>query len=235
MNLGRYPCPECGVQRQCSLPEQLCRSCANKKRTITLRSSCSWCGNPTKITTRRQKDLYHRSGHSYCSEDCKSKRRSFVNSKTMARTNTKHASNRMKNLNPMSFESVREKVSETLRANQFKPVEQGGNGHEVPYAQELLGKILGWEINYILPTKMGRQSGYPTHYKINIANIEERIAIEVDGSSHKSYKVRKQDEKKTEFLEENGWAVMRFWNEEIIADAQGCAINVLRLIGGDEK
>jgi very-short-patch-repair endonuclease len=60
--------------------------------------------------------------------------------------------------------------------------------------------------------------GYPSHYKLDIAHPERRIAIEVDGASHHSRKVQEKDLKKTRFLEARGWRVLRFWNLEVLED-----------------
>lgn len=39
-------------------------------------------------------------------------------------------------------------------------------------------------------------------------------------------------------LKAMGWAMLRFWGEDILADANGCAVNMLRRlkkIGGKER
>ena len=62
----------------------------------------------------------------------------------------------------------------------------------------------GWTAEVVLPTKMPKGSGYPTAYKIDIANIEKKIAIEVDGESHNCIARREQDARKSTFLVERG-------------------------------
>jgi very-short-patch-repair endonuclease len=56
--------------------------------------------------------------------------------------------------------------------------------------------------------------GYPSHYKIDIAEPKQKIAIEVDGNSHHSRKAL--DTKKDAKLRSLGWIVLRFWNRDIL-------------------
>jgi very-short-patch-repair endonuclease len=62
---------------------------------------------------------------------------------------------------------------------------------------------------------LGRRTpGYPSHYKIDIAEPNLKIAIEVDGFSHHSRRLL--DQKKDEKLRSLGWGVLRFWNRDIL-------------------
>ena len=51
---------------------------------------------------------------------------------------------------------------------------------------------------------------------------EVRLAIEVDGKTHKSRKWRFLDRRKTAVLNFLGWTVLRFWNEEVDRDLERC-------------
>ncbi len=55
----------------------------------------------------------------------------------------------------------------------------------------------------------------PKHYKVDICNKEKRIAIELDGDSHKGKNLLK-DEKKNNFLRKNGWIVKRIKNSDLV-------------------
>ena len=71
----------------------------------------------------------------------------------------------------------------------------------------------GWRAEF--PLSLGpRTPGYPTHYKIDLALPERKIAVEVDGFSHGSR--RDQDEKKEAKLRSLGWIVLRFSNRDIL-------------------
>ena len=63
---------------------------------------------------------------------------------------------------------------------------------------------------------MGRNSGYPTNYKVDIAHPLERIAIEVDGACHHPLARQQEDRRKNRFLAENGWLVLRVSNQRAL-------------------
>ena len=77
---------------------------------------------------------------------------------------------------------------------------------------------------------MGRGSGYPSVYKVDVGNAELKIAVEVDGASHGVLSRRGEDLKKDHFLESIGWKVLRLKNEYVTKDLAGCVQAVLSLI-----
>jgi len=122
---------------------------------------------------------------------------------------------RIRLLNPMERPEVRKKVSQTLRAMHHGPPERGGNGRGLTLPQQTLLDAIGptWLAEFIVPLGP-RTPGYPSHYKLDLANPERRIGIEVDGNSH--YSRRALDTKKDARLASLGWIVLRFWNQDIL-------------------
>ena len=173
---------------------------------------------------------YVRKGRAYCSTECMKKYCSHRSSVAMAKTNRKYASERMKKRNPMKRPEVRAKVSCTMKARGHKPIKQGGNGRGPTVPEKLLSDALGWQMQYIFVTKMGMGSGYPNHYKIDIANPTAKIAIEVDGGSHKALKKQAQDRKKEDLLKQRGWRVLRFTNEQVMEHLTACVQKVMSTI-----
>jgi very-short-patch-repair endonuclease len=51
--------------------------------------------------------------------------------------------------------------------------------------------------------------------------LEARLIIELDGSQHGEEHEQQADERRTEYLESNGYRVLRFWNEEVLDDIDG--------------
>lgn len=188
---------------------------------------CAWCGAETAVTGKPRRDLLRRSGRAYCSEPCKTAYVRSVSSKTMSRTNRIYASARMRARNPMRHEHVRAKMSSTLRRIGHGPPLRGGNGRPISAPQAALAEALGWETEIILPTRMDRVSGYPTHYKLDIAHEGLKIAIEVDGFSHCSIERRAQDRRKEDFLDSLGWRVLRFSNRQVTGDLAACVRTVM--------
>ena len=189
---------------------------------------CAECQKDVICEGKKGREKVRR-GRAYCSEECKKKFLSRLYSKTMAETNRKYASERMKKNNPMKRPEIRKKVSTQLRAMGWKPPVRGGNGH-LTIPQKLLSCALGWEMEVAIKTKMGRHSGFPSCYKADVGEPLLKIAIEIDGSSHSSLKVQEKDKKKTEFLESIGRKVLRFSNQEVMENLQECVKTVIHTI-----
>lgn len=170
--------------------------------------------------------MLHRTGRTYCSLECRDAWVSQDSSKRMARTNRSHASARMRQKNPMHSDEVRERMAATLRSIGHRPQRQGGNGRGPTEPQHRLARELGWPTEVIVPTKMPRGGGYPTHYKIDIAHLDHQIAIEVDGSTHHSLVGQARDAKKDEFLSGLGWTVLRFSNQDVMEHLADCVQTV---------
>lgn len=106
-------------------------------------------------------------------------------------------------------------------AEQFNKV-KGGNGRGPTTPQVLLHEALdeGWFMEY--PVKTGARAAgldLPTCYKIDLANPEYKIAVEIDGNSHT--KSKEVDQKKDDFLTSAGWKVFRYTNRQIARDFAG--------------
>lgn len=54
---------------------------------------------------------------------------------------------------------------------------------------------------------------------VDFVCFPNRLIIEVDGSQHGEPDKLKKDEQRTEWLESQGFSVIRFWNHEVLEDA----------------
>lgn len=70
-------------------------------------------------------------------------------------------------------------------------------------------------------TKGAIAESLPTHYDVDLAVMDVKLAIEIDGSSHLSRLWKYLDRRKTEVLAQLGWSVLRFKNREVLADLSG--------------
>ena len=87
----------------------------------------------------------------------------------------------------------------------------------------------GWEPEVVYRTGMPRtnEGRYPSHYKIDLANKDAMIAVEVDGGSHGTRLAQARDRKKDAFLRSCGWKVLRFRNERILNDLESVLRGIL--------
>lgn len=72
-------------------------------------------------------------------------------------------------------------------------------------------------------------------YFIDFAFINEKIAVEIDGSQHLEEDRKKRDEEKDKLLISNGWKVLRIAAIEVIRDGTKALNAILELLGGINK
>lgn len=65
-------------------------------------------------------------------------------------------------------------------------------------------------------------------YIADFACPEHEIIIEVDGSQHAEEIA--SDHARTRYLEQQGWQVVRFWNDDVLTDIDNVCTHILRLI-----
>jgi hypothetical protein len=190
----------------------------------TIIALCTQCRTPFPLVKKHQCYKFRAGKPVYCSEQCRWERHSEVASETMACTNRKYASQRMKTNNPMRQEAARHKMQATLQAMGHAPKIRGGNGTGPTPAQRLLAETLGWSMEYVVKTHApkGNPDHIPTNYKLDIANPSLKLAIEVDGMSHTSMSRQAQDRKKEQMLTGFGWTVLRFTNQEVMEHLPDC-------------
>jgi hypothetical protein len=58
-------------------------------------------------------------------------------------------------------------------------------------------------------------------YIVDFACPAARLIIEVDGSQHGEGKNRRRDEKRTQWLEAEGYRVLRIWNNDVCRNIEG--------------
>ncbi|GAB6184582.1 hypothetical protein JCM17478_37580 [Thermopirellula anaerolimosa] len=119
--------------------------------------------------------------------------------------------------NAMWIPGVRERLRRTLKEIGHAPVERGGNGRLTTPQVQLL-KILGpeWQAEVTVSVGHPRPPGLPKNLKIDIAHLEKKIAIELDGISHRTLATHNADKRKTAVLLRNGWCVLRLSNAKAL-------------------
>lgn len=137
-------------------------------------------------------------------------------------------SERMTAKNPMQVQTHIDTMAAARRATgQWRPPVRGGNGTGLTVPQTLLLEALGppWVAEYAIPTRAAEPS-LPNCYKVDLAHPTAKIAVEVDGETHKTKLGRERDAKKDRVLNGLGWRVLRFSNREILQSVRACALEV---------
>ncbi|MER8477078.1 endonuclease domain-containing protein [Mesorhizobium sp. M1163] len=68
-------------------------------------------------------------------------------------------------------------------------------------------------------------------YIVDFACPEQKLIVEVDGSQHTEADAVARDEARTVRLEQDGWTVLRFWNDDILRDIDNVCQHVVIAAG----
>lgn len=64
-------------------------------------------------------------------------------------------------------------------------------------------------------------------YIVDFISFEAKLILEVDGGEHNKKENKRKDLIRTRFLEEKGYNVLRFWNNEVLNNLEGVLSLVL--------
>ena len=67
-------------------------------------------------------------------------------------------------------------------------------------------------------------------YIVDFFCAEAQLIIEIDGGQHTDRK--KADAVRTRWLEEKGYCVVRFWNNDVLANTDGVLLRIRELLKG---
>lgn len=126
---------------------------------------------------------------------------------------------RMKANNPMSNPAAVEKMRKSKQGQTF--LSRGGNS-TITEPQRILSEALGLPIEHPIVTApvKGQFPSLPNCYKVDIADLDRKLAIEVDGKTHRLKRWKFLDARKTSVLNALGWSVLRFSNERVMQDLE---------------
>lgn len=58
-------------------------------------------------------------------------------------------------------------------------------------------------------------------YIVDFASFERKLIVEIDGGQHNEKEAREKDEERTAWLEERGYRLLRFWNNDVLMNTEG--------------
>lgn len=76
-----------------------------------------------------------------------------------------------------------------------------------------------------------QMSELPNSYKADLAMASMKLAIELDGRSHRTAESEKRDRKKELALGLLGWAVIRFSNQDVLSDTEAVVKRIQDIVG----
>ena len=68
-------------------------------------------------------------------------------------------------------------------------------------------------------------------YVVDFADVEDKFIIEVDGGQHNEDSAKKRDAKRTAQLRAAGFTVVRFWDNEVLADVEAVLTRIAQVLG----
>ena len=73
--------------------------------------------------------------------------------------------------------------------------------------------------------KFRRQEPIGT-YIVDFVSFEKKLIIEIDGGQHSAEENKANDEVRTQWLESQGFHVLRFWNNEVSSSLDGVIVRI---------
>ena len=68
-------------------------------------------------------------------------------------------------------------------------------------------------------------------YIVDFACPEHKIIVELDGSQHANDDAVDYDRQRTARLEQSGWTVLRFWNDDVLKDIDNVCQHIVTTVG----
>ena len=69
-------------------------------------------------------------------------------------------------------------------------------------------------------------------YIVDFVSFEHKLVLEIDGGQHNAPAGRQHDLKRTAWLENRGFRVLRFWNNQVLANLEGVLERTLQELEG---
>lgn len=68
-------------------------------------------------------------------------------------------------------------------------------------------------------------------YIVDFASLQRGFIIEIDGGQHNEERTKERDEERTRRLEQRGYRIMRFWNNEVLTNLEGVLERIRETLG----
>jgi len=68
-------------------------------------------------------------------------------------------------------------------------------------------------------------------YIVDFVCFTQRLVIEIDGGQHAQADQQKLDQRRTAWLEGQGFRVIRFWNNDVLKNTDAVVTEIIRVLG----
>ena len=68
-------------------------------------------------------------------------------------------------------------------------------------------------------------------YIVDFACAKHRLIVELDGSHHGEDEIIAADAMRTKRLQNDGWTILRFWNDDVLRDIDGVCQHIVTAAG----
>ena len=211
-----------------------CKGLSMRKR---ISKTCPICGRDFSCRSSGEANNRKRV---YCSNTCAAKYRSSLPGRMElfeATIGPKRGTGKMPEHNYKNSEHMKRNWADPAYRARVLPsyqgktfLSRGGNGQPTK-PQLILADLTGLPMEYPIPTASVRDRfiSLPHCYKVDLADPDAQLAIEVDGRTHDQPKWKFLDQRKTEVLNALGWTVVRFKNEEVLANPDAVVLEIEKL------
>lgn len=109
----------------------------------------------------------------------------------------------------------------------------GGNGRPPTKSESVLMALFPEAMrNPAIPTGMGAKSfkhktGFQHYAKPDLAWLDLKLAVEIDGDCHQKDVQKSRDERKNLVLKKLGWSLLRFSNEDVLSKTTSVQKSIL--------
>ncbi len=68
-------------------------------------------------------------------------------------------------------------------------------------------------------------------YVLDFVSIEKKLVVEIDGGQHNEQDHKEYDDIRSSWLQQEGFRVLRFWNNEILENSEGVVFKIREELG----
>jgi very-short-patch-repair endonuclease len=64
-------------------------------------------------------------------------------------------------------------------------------------------------------------------YIVDFVCLKKKLIIEIDGGHHNEPDVKREDDRRTKWLEAEGYKIVRFWDNDVLQNIEGVALDIM--------